>query len=740
MIRNRCIGLLCVTALLGIAPSRADDAASAQPPPAYTEAVTVTATRLTDRDEPAREVPASTTVITRAEIESSGARTLQELLSRIAGAVLYDQQGNAIQTTFDLRGLTGGGVSVLLDGARINDPRNNAILLETLSLDGVERIEVVRGPSAATVGGGSAAGVVNIVTRAGQAGVRTPEVTWAGGSHGSRRLSLEAGGGVRTDRGAAGASAEGFDWLLTASRDASDGFRRNADSRLDRYAASLGYGFGSSSRLWATVHAADDEIGAPGAMTIDEWRSDPDRAPYNRLDESDVSYRQGTVGWRGPLRGPFSLAANLSYLYRDSRTLTTGRAADPALGGFGGFQLDSRVRTVSGAVQSTVSFRTAGLDHLLSFGGEGAGGTSGADACGTHPTALDDCDPASFLNSANRTRRKDTAVFVQDSVRLARGLTFLASGRWDRTQVEYRESVPDSTNDGSRTFSETSWKGGIAWNPLDALGVYTAYGESFAPPTVEDLFAFPTFGSNPDLEPTSTTSYEAGVRGRLTAGSAARSAASAATAALPSFEYAVSVFRMNLDDEIVFDPDSTLGGPFGTNVNAGRSRRQGMEVTIGARPWHRLHASAAYTRTRATFENGGSEGNRVPLVPRNRLSASIDLALPAGVSFRVDHLRVGEQVLANDDGNAEPRLGAYRVVDARAAWRPMDAFERLRRGGGRSVIGALEVFVEARNVLDETYATRGIFAFNFDPTTPMNEVFVTPAPPRTYMAGASVTF
>ena len=137
-------------------------------------------------------------------------------------------------------------------------------------------------------------------------------------------------------------------------------------------------------------------------------------------------------------------------------------------------------------------------------------------------------------------------------------------------------------------------------------------------------------------------------------------------------------------------------------------------------------------------------GHDVPLVPRNRLSASLDLSFPYGLSARVDHLRVSNQVLANDDANGQTHLGGYRLLNARAAWRPIDR-NRAGRGGGSGgrthgsySFGALELFVEAHNILDERYATRGIYAFAGVP--PASTIFVTPAPDRTLIGGATVAF
>lgn len=745
-----------------IAPgARADDLATTAIAP-FTETVTVTATRLADQESDVREVPASTTVITRSEIGSSGARTVQDLLARVAGAVMFDQIGNAVQTTLDLRGFTGGGVTVLVDGARVNDPRNNTVPLETILLDAVERVEILRGPAAATVGGGSAAGVVNIVTRRGSESPFAGKVSAAGGSYGTGRAGIDLSGsiprgsrdgpvgpasiGARRSPGAAErpsaadapAASPGFDWLLTAFRDRAEGFRENADARLTRVTAAAGYTAANGSRGALTLHSADDEIGAPGALTLQENDEDRGASPFNRLDSSDLSSRQAAFNWRSSAGARASLAAHLSYLSRDSRNLTTGRSA--AL--FGGFILDSGVRTMGGALQSTLRLRTAGLEHALVIGGEELGGTSEAEGCGTSPSALDRCDPTSFLSSHNRTRRTDVALFAQDSVRLGGNVTVLAGGRWDRSRFAYRESVPDAANDQSRTFSETSWKAGVAWNPAAALGLYASYGESFQPPTVEDLFAFPSFGSNPDLRPADARNYEVGLRGILSGRTTSSPRRPAGFS--PTLAYALSVFRTNLTNEIVFVSMPTLGNPFnGRNLNAAKSLREGIEATGDWRIYPWLSWSFAYARTQATFENGLNAGNDIPLVPRNRYSESTHLTFPRGVGARIDLIHVGTQVLTSDEANRQRRLDGYLVVDARVTWRARSSPGTSASppsagglgGGGLAMerVG-LELFLEGRNLLDEEYATRGIYA-------PFSGgVFVTPAPGRTVVGGVAVTF
>ena len=99
-----------------------------------------------------------------------------------------------------------------------------------------------------------------------------------------------------------------------------------------------------------------------------------------------------------------------------------------------------------------------------------------------------------------------------------------------------------------------------------------------------------------------------------------------------------------------------------------------------------------------------------------------------------------EQVLSNDDANQQLRLDGYYVVDARLAWKPFDRTVSGAASGAtsRPAIRSLELFVEGRNLADEQYATRGIYAFDF--STSANAVFVTPAPGRRWLAGGSATF
>lgn len=657
--------------------------------------VVVTATRLDDPPARTAELPASVTVIDREAIARSGARTVQDLLALQAGVVVYDQVGNDVEKTIDLRGFSRGrGIAVFVDGARINDPRNNAVALEQIPLAAVERIEVTRGSASALAGGGSEAGVVNIVTRRGETAPQAA-VAVAAGTYDTLRLD-----------GSFGRTVGRFDVFGSVSHDATDGFRINADGEQTRADATAGFDLGGGRRIALSALWSDLAYGNPGALTLAEFDADPGANVYNVVDDSERRSAQAALNFQGPLGAGFSLAANLSYRDETAQTLSTGRAA----AAFGGFFLDGDGATWSGTVQATRPFSAGPGSHVLSFGFEGLSGD--IDSLGYFTSATGDFDPGS-PSSINTVEAANAALFVQDAWTPTPKWTIVAGARGDRNRVTYDEAVPDPAAGDARTFSEMSFRGGATFRPTQAFDVHVSVADAFLPPTPEELFAFPGFFSNPDLVPQDSRTYELGARAQGSRGTVE-----------------TAVFWIDTQDEIVFDPTPILPDfPGGRNVNAGSTRRRGVELSAQGRLARRVSGFSTLTYTDSEFTNGPNDGNTIPLVPEFRAAAGIEAGLPAGLSLRVDGLYVGDQVLDNDASNEQAELPSYTVVNARLSW------ERTLSRSAGSRAGRVGLFVEACNAFDEVYATRGIYAFDF--TTFADATFVTPAPGRRYLLGVT---
>ncbi len=115
---------------------------------------------------PIREAPGVLTVLTREEIEQSGARDLLDLLRMVPGFQFGTDTYSSVYA--GVRGLwaADGKLLVLLDGHDLTEQAYNSVLLgNRVPVDWIERLEVIRGPGSVQYGDAAELAVVNLVTR-----------------------------------------------------------------------------------------------------------------------------------------------------------------------------------------------------------------------------------------------------------------------------------------------------------------------------------------------------------------------------------------------------------------------------------------------------------------------------------------------------------------------------------------------------------------------------------------------
>lgn len=132
-------------------------------------------------------------VIDRERIRDSAADSIEDLLRREAGLQLSRSGPPGANAGLLIRGASSGQTLVMIDGVRIGAATSGLPELEALSLDMVERVEVLRGPGSSLYGADAVGGVVQIVTRRGSG---SPQATLqaAAGGYGARQGSLQAQG------------------------------------------------------------------------------------------------------------------------------------------------------------------------------------------------------------------------------------------------------------------------------------------------------------------------------------------------------------------------------------------------------------------------------------------------------------------------------------------------------------------------------------------------------------------
>ena len=117
------------------------------------------------------ETPVSVSIITRNMIESSPAKTIEDLLITQAGVQVSRTVaiGEGIPSNIIMRGIPGSLVAtrvlILVDGIPTNASGTPFLIVNEISLDAIERIEIVRGPCSSLYGANAVGGVINIITR-----------------------------------------------------------------------------------------------------------------------------------------------------------------------------------------------------------------------------------------------------------------------------------------------------------------------------------------------------------------------------------------------------------------------------------------------------------------------------------------------------------------------------------------------------------------------------------------------
>jgi vitamin B12 transporter len=147
-------------------------------------------------ETPVSQVGSSLTVITAEQIQQSQKTTVSDVLRDVPGVDVAQQGPTGAVTSVFIRGANSQGTKVLIDGMPANDPSNATRMYDfsNLTVDNIERIEVLRGPQSTLYGSDAIGGVVNIVTKRGS-GPTTFRTDLQGGSYGTAREAINVSGG-----------------------------------------------------------------------------------------------------------------------------------------------------------------------------------------------------------------------------------------------------------------------------------------------------------------------------------------------------------------------------------------------------------------------------------------------------------------------------------------------------------------------------------------------------------------
>jgi iron complex outermembrane receptor protein len=116
--------------------------------------------------EPLSKSTSDVTVFTSADIKRSGARSYHDLLKRVPGFILNKTHSGAAAVS--VRGTGATRILTLIDGHVLNEPEKGSAMnafIDTLPIENIKRIEVIKGPGSALYGANAFLGIIHIITK-----------------------------------------------------------------------------------------------------------------------------------------------------------------------------------------------------------------------------------------------------------------------------------------------------------------------------------------------------------------------------------------------------------------------------------------------------------------------------------------------------------------------------------------------------------------------------------------------
>ncbi|SLT68697.1 tonB-dependent receptor yncD [Klebsiella quasipneumoniae] len=655
--------------------------AAAQAADEQTMVVTAAPTTVSELD-----TPAAVSVVNGDEMRQAAPRVnLSESLGAVPGLQVQNRQNYAQDLQLSIRGFgsrsTYGvrGLRIYVDGIPATMPDGQG-QTSNIDIGSVDTIEVLRGPFSALYGN-SSGGVINVTS---QTGTQPPTVEASSyyGSFGTWHYGMKATGAVGD-----GSHAGDVDYTVSTNRFTTHGYRDHSGARKNLANARLGVRINDVSKLTLLLNSVDIKANDAGGLTADEWRDNPRQSPRGDQYNTRKDTRQTQAGLR--YERQLSDQDDLSVMMYAGERETTQyqsipRAPQLKPSHAGGvidltrhYQgIDTRlthrgellvpVTLTAGLDYENMSERRKGYENFVMVNGAPQYGEQGA------------------LRRNERNLMWNVDPYLQTQWQLTDKLSLDAGVRYSSVWFDsndYYITPGNSDDSGDASYHKWLPAGSLKYALTDAWNVYLSAGRGFETPTINELSyrADNQSGLNFGLKPSTNDTVEIGSKTRIGNG--------LLTAAL---------FQTGTDNEIVVD--SSSGGRT-SYKNAGKTRRQGMELGLDQQFGESWRLKAAWTWLDATYRtnvcgDASCNGNRIPGIARNMGYASFGYQPEQGWYAGSD-IRYMSDIMANDENTA--KAPSWTVVGLTTGYKwsygrmDMDLFGRVDNLFDREYVGSVIV-------------------------------------------------
>lgn len=647
--------------------------------PVVLDAINVTATR---SEKQLSEIPNAATFIERdQQQDSQPGATIDEFARGTPGVFFQNPSNFAQDLRISIRGFGARspfgvrGIQVRVDGIPQTLP-DGQTQLDTIDPSLIERMEIIRGPSASLFGNASG-GMINMTTRSSprEKFAITPRQVF--GQYGYFKSEILAGG-----------SEKNFDYGLFGSHLQQRGWRDHSQMQNIFSQGKFNFQTSTNSDLMVLFRKFySPESRDPGGLTSTQVRSNRRQAaPRNVLFNAgeEVSQEQLGLRYRKRPSATQQLTVTAHILHRDFQNrlpFTDGGQVqfDRWVGGFAvQFENNHMLFKRPNRLLVGVDYGIQNDDRRRFDNNEGNRG-------------------ALTLNQLERVQ--SVGPFFRNEWRVIEDVDVVVGGRWDWLHYQVSDAFKiDGNQSGSRTLSQGSGTVGLVYHLTNHQQIYTNVATVFETPTTTELLNNPAGigGFNPNINAQTSLSKELGFRGDSA-----------------GFQYETTVFHISSRNEITpFELSTSPGRAFFRNT--GKSRRIGVETRLASPEWKGLRGEVSYTYSDFEFQkfivdNNDLQGNTFPGVPTHRWEGLLRYAHSSGVFGQMHVQRVGTFYVNNTNTASN---NAYNLGQLLVGWQKKHQW----------IEGLL--FLGINNLFDAKYNsnTRINAAFDryFEPGAPMN--------------------
>ena len=255
--------------------------------------------------KPITQVAENVTVVTAEDIKLMNAHTVAGVLNSITGVQVFMTGGPGSIALASIQGSDNRHVAVFMDGIPLNSLSDNVADLGALSVQNIEKIEIIKGP-ASSAWGSALGGVVNIITKSGNANGTRGMVSASYGEKNTGDFRLETSG--KQDR---------LGYYIAAGRLQAEGFRPHNEFSGNNAYTKLSYDLTKDTSVLFSL--GYDKL----------KRGTVDLPAYDRFINNTVEAVKSTVAVRSTLTQEIEVSLSLwqlqqNYAY-DNLQLSTGQ-------------------------------------------------------------------------------------------------------------------------------------------------------------------------------------------------------------------------------------------------------------------------------------------------------------------------------------------------------------------------------------------------------------------------------